>query len=151
MDHEKFQRARRYCTSMLSTGLFDWRGQEYQLRNLPQQDRAKSTTARSIPDDNSDYMRHDIVSDHSQSSNNSGSLSNYTNSTADHRLSMQESVEAHMDHRSPRSEPFTPTNEEIRNGSDVKEVEESEESEEDDDELMVPVSNPASLLLASDL
>lgn len=132
---------------MLSNGLFDWRGQEYQLRHIPQEDQTKSTATRSIPDDDSGYMRHDIESDRGQSSTNTGSFNNYTSNTSNHKLSMQESDQAHTDHRSPHNEPFTPITEENRNASNATEVEETE----DEDKLMVPVSMHASLLLACDL
>ncbi|KAF9331600.1 hypothetical protein BG006_005541 [Podila minutissima] len=134
VDHDKFQRARRYCSNMLSNGLFDWRGQEYQLRHIPREDQIKSTATRSIPDDDSGYMRHDIESGRGQSFTNTGSFSNYTSNTSNHKLSMQESAQAHTDHRSLHNEPFIPTAEENRNASNATEVEETE----DEDKLMVP-------------
>ncbi|KAG0357386.1 hypothetical protein BG005_003584 [Podila minutissima] len=146
-DHDKFQRARRYCSNVLSNGLFDWRGQEYQLRHIPQEDQTKSTATRSIPDDDSGYMRHDIESDRGQSSTNTGSFNNYTSNTSNHKLSMQESDQAHTDHRSPHNEPFTPITEENRNASNATEVEETE----DEDKLMVPSKHLANCQKAQEL
>lgn len=136
---------------MLIHGLFDWRGEEYQLRYLPQEDQA-TTATRSIPDDDSvmDFDNHkgsDGASDrgHSFSSvtgsfhNGAGSLNNYTSNTFKHKLSMTKCNKEHTNHVSTHNdEPSTTTVEQNRIANDAKEVRET--MEEDEDELIVPVS-----------
>ncbi|KAG0085410.1 hypothetical protein BGZ92_009019 [Podila epicladia] len=148
VDHNKFQRARRYCSNLLSNGLFDWRGQEYQLRHVPQEDQAKSTTTRSISDDDSGYMRNDIESGRGQSSMNTGSFNNYPSDTSNHKFSVQESYKAHTDQRSPHNEPFTSYTEENREASDATEPEEAEDGE---DRLTVPSKHLANCQKAREL
>lgn len=145
MDPEKFQRARRYCSNMLSYGLFDWRGEEYQLRHLPQEDQA---TATSIPDDDSvmvdNHMRNDTTSDRGRSFNNGTGLNNYTSNTFNHNLFMTESNKEHTNRGSTHNNPCTLTMVEKNRIESDEEV--GETMEEDEDELTVPVSTLFELL-----
>ncbi|KAG0016553.1 hypothetical protein BGZ82_001022 [Podila clonocystis] len=90
---------------------------------------------QSNPDDDSDHVRQDIESDCCHSFNKAGRPSNYTSSTSNHQLTIQEGDKAHTGHRSPLNEPSKPISEDNRIASDTKDV---EETEDDEDELMVP-------------
>ncbi|KAF9375825.1 hypothetical protein CPB97_011206 [Podila verticillata] len=150
VDPEKFQRARRYCSNMLSYGLFDWRGEEYQLRHLPQEDQA---TATSIPDDDSvmvdNHMRNDTTSDRGRSFNNGTGLNNYTSNTFNHNLFMTESNKEHTNRGSTHNNPCTLTMVEKNRIESDEEV--GETMEEDEDELTVPSKHLANCQKAREL
>ncbi|KFH62950.1 hypothetical protein MVEG_10988 [Podila verticillata NRRL 6337] len=152
VDPEKFQRARRYCSNMLSNGLFDWRGEEYQLRHLPQKD--QDTTVTSIPDDDSvmadNRTRNDTASDRDRSFNIGVGINNYTSNAFHHNVSLTESNKEHTNRGSTHNnEPCTPIIVEKNRIESDEEV--GETMDEDEDELMIPSKHLANCQKAREL